>query len=199
MSKVLNSADKAWITRRANEAAAMGKAAPAKAAAPANAAPAAPEADIIMYIRLSIPAADTDSMPAIMATFQHELAGKPVSSDKLSSDQLALEAITLVSHVIHADSGIVFSGHGNVCLSIQQASASELQSILPMMVQLDSMLATTREDSEDSSLPMAMQALSWNRRVAWVDYDGKRSKRGSIYPLIEGICSEVAGLYGKPE
>lgn len=184
MSVILSPAQKAWETRRKNGTA------PAKPVIAAPIIERNAEIELLMYIGISA----VDGCGCLTGSFGFTLKGKPVSAEHLTDADRALLNIRLVSIADSAKPDALFFGHDAMAAYLSDASVSDLESMLPLMRSLDGVLLATREDSEDHSLPMAFQAVSWNLRVHGVIYDGTRTKRGAIYPQIEALMHEVLTL-----
>jgi len=184
MSGTLSPAQKAWVTRRGN-----GTASPATSAIPdvRN-----PDIDLIMTIGLG----ESDGLAQITCSFVFMHKNKPAEMSALSMDDRSLLSIRLVSSTSSADTHATLIGHDKTRVTILDGCASDLVSILPRMQTLDSELAKVFSDSEDSSFPMALQAISWNLRVSFIEYDGKRTKRGIAYAIGESVSESVLALYG---
>ena len=136
-----------------------------------GAAPEARNPDIHLYMNIGV--ADSDGLPEISCSFSFMDKNKLAEISALSMEDRALLAIRLVSG----------------------GTADSLDSILPKMRVLDSMLNKTFEDSEDSTLPMAIQAISWHLRCDWIVFDGNRTKRGIAYMIGEKVIESVMALY----
>jgi hypothetical protein len=182
MAAILNSAQKAWETRRRNGTA---------TAAPATNAERAAGHELIMTIGLS----EANGLSAISASFHFEQAGKAVLEATLIPEDSALCHVRLVSSIQMVESVPTLAGHDHVQAHIDGCGSDVVASILPLMLRLDSLLSKRREDSEDSSFPMAVQCLSWDQRVAWVVCDGKRTKRGAVYSTMETVADSVIALH----
>ena len=177
---------KAWDTRRANG----GSQPPAKGAAPEARNP-----DIHLYMNIGV--ADSDGLPEISCSFSFMDKNKPAEISALSMEDRALLAIRLVSGGTTADKSATFTGHDKTRVFLSGGTADSLDSILPKMRVLDSMLNKTFEDSEDSTLPMAIQAISWHLRCDWIVFDGNRTKRGIAYMIGEKVIESVMALYSR--
>jgi hypothetical protein len=185
MAKSPNAADKAWITRRANGNGPV--------ASNATTAERHPDIELIMSIGLGLNQSDNTS--EITCSFMFANKGKPVDPSSLSADDRALLSIRLMACTTTADSKASIVGHDRTMVCLSSATVADLESILPRMKLLDSALATAFEQSEDSSLGMAIQAISWDLRVQWIDYNSKRTKRGIAYTIGESITDSVMALY----
>lgn len=175
-----NAAQKAWDTRRAN-----GHAKPVVGPAIIE---RHPDTELLMIIGMAL----DGTMPCLTGSFRFVgKLGKPVEASSLNDADRALLSIRIVS-VLGPDKAI--SGHDAMQCNLSSASVSDIESILPVMRSLDSVLAQSTLDSEDSSLAMAIQAVSWNLRVHGIEYDGKRSKRGAVYPLVETLTESMVKL-----
>lgn len=179
-------AHKAWETRRnavpvVRQFTANGK----PVAAGPVAAPAAPASDLIMLLSIG----QQDGLAMVRAGFAY--AG---SDTGLSADQMALPSVYLESiRTSEADATMV--GHDTVVLHMTGIKVDTAQAAVTMGNRLNAMLATGRMDSEDSSLPMALQAMAWGMRADWIEYEGKRTKRSGIYALAESMLESINGLY----
>jgi hypothetical protein len=177
---------KAWDTRRANS----GVTTPSKPGIPE---PRNPDIDLIMTIGVG----ESDGLPEITCSFVFMNKNKVAELSSISMEDRALLSIRLVSGGTTADSNAQFLGHDRTRVYISGGTADHLDAILPKMRTLDSVLAKAFADSEDSSLPMAIQAISWNLRCDWIAFEGKRQKRGTAYPMGESVIESILSLYTK--
>lgn len=184
MSVKLSPAQQAWVTRRAN-----GTAKPVAAEVA--------ERDKTIESVMTIALATVDGLSQIIGSFSFVEKGKPVDLTRLSDDDKALLSIRLVAITDKPESGCVLIGYDRLQIHLIGGTASDYESIIPVAKRLDSVISTSRDDSEDSSFAMAVQAVSWNLRINWIDCDGKRSKRGAVYTTIETLTDSVLGLYGQ--
>lgn len=185
MSVILSPAQKAWATRRAN-----GSVKPA--AVPATTERGDTRIVSVMVLGIS----EVESLPCVTGSFRFiGVDGKAPDEDLLTPVDKALLSVRLVSIADEAKPGSKMGGHEYMTAYLSDATVSDLESILQVMRSLDSVLSEAREQSEDSSLAMAMQAISWHLRIQVIEYDGKGSKRGAIYPLVENLTENMLALY----
>ena len=184
MSGSLNPAQKAWETRRKNGT-----------ANPANPAPIATARDKDIELVMIIHMGESQGYAHIDCGFTFIRKGKGIDLSALSKDDMALISIHLVATTTTTDSNAELSGYDHTQISISDGTVSDLESILPKMRSLDSMLQTAMLDADDTKFAMALQAIAWNLRVDHIEYDGKRTKRGIAYTIGETLTESVLSLY----
>jgi hypothetical protein len=142
---------------------------------------------------MSIKVGQTGGISRIVCTFGFESSSGNLS-DIPTSDS-AMRDICLMAVTDSADKPTSFTGYGEVIGTIENGTVADFEAVTKTMRDLNMVISKSAADSEDSSFAMAVQAVTWNRRVNWIEFDGNRTKRGPVYSLVENICTQILDSY----